>query len=44
MAGAVLRGHQVLNLQLLFGGERQKLIGRLQHLQIADSALACVDQ
>src|SRR3569623_1461561 len=38
--GAILRGHQVLDLELLLGGQREQLVGGLSHLQRAFGALA----
>src|SRR5690606_1078976 len=42
--GPELRRHQVLNLELLLGGEREKLVRRLLRLQSAFSTLALVDE
>ena len=38
--GAVLRGHHVLQLELLLGGEREKLVGGLCRLERSFGALA----
>src|SRR3546814_13700321 len=37
--GALLRGHPVLDLELLLGGEREQLVGGLPDLQSAFGAL-----
>src|SRR3546814_9717098 len=41
--GAILRGHQVLDLELLLGGEREQLVGGLPDLQRAFGALTARD-
>ena len=41
--GAILRRHHVLDLELLLGGKRQQLVGRLTDLKCAFGSLAAGD-